>query len=81
MAVSVSTKQKDTFFQWMRGICICAVVLIHCKGAAETDSVAVQGYYIILRQLINFPVGVFYFMSGYFMRDSSVNRGGGIADG
>lgn len=58
-------KQKNGFWQIIRGICILAVILIHCPnaisyGAAETSA------WLVLRQVINFPVAIFFFMSGYF---------------
>lgn len=54
------------YWQNIRGICILAVVLIHSLGGFDYSA----GYnveFIILRQIINFAVATFVFMSGYFV--------------
>ena len=57
-------KQRDPYFQAIRGICMCAVILIHCQAQGHT---AMAEYYqIVLRQIINFAVATFIFMAGYF---------------
>lgn len=67
-------KQRDPYFQAIRGICICAVILIHCQATGHTTFA--EYYQIILRQTINFPVAVFVFMAGYFAYPFKM-RGGG----
>lgn len=59
-------KQKELYFQVVRGICICSVILIHCQ--AEGKTLIAEYYQIALRQIINFAVAVFVFMAGYFAR-------------
>lgn len=57
-------KEKDFFFQKIRGICIIAVVLIHATGNISNS----ETFILVLRQFINFPVAVFFFISGYFIK-------------
>lgn len=57
-------KQRDPYFQAIRGICMCVVILIHCR--AQGHSVAAEYYQIVLRQIINFAVATFVFMAGFF---------------
>ena len=58
---------KRIYWQLIRGICILAVVLIHALGGYNySDGTADTGF-LILRQLINFAVATFIFMSGYFV--------------
>lgn len=58
------TKQRDAYFQAIRGICMCAIILIHCQ--AYGNSVVAEYYQIVLRQIINFAVATFIFMAGFF---------------
>lgn len=71
--------QKSQYWQAIRGICILAVIAIHCpKGTEGIELYAWLG----IRQLINFPVALFIFMAGYFVKPEKVgalwlkNRGG-----
>lgn len=72
--------KKQQYWQMIRGICILAVMMIHCpQGTSGLD----QTVWLGIRQIINFPVAVFIFMAGYFVNLSKVNknwlkiRGGG----
>lgn len=58
-------KQKNDFWQIVRGVCILAVILIHCPSGGSYGSIETS-VWLILRQFINFPVAIFFFMSGYF---------------
>lgn len=51
--------------QSIRGICIIGVILIHVSVFNDTDSL--NNYWIIYRRIINFPVTIFFFISGYFI--------------
>ena len=69
--------KKNTYYQMIRGICICAVVLIHCP--VVEDGITYQNifefnsiYFIIFRNLINFPVPVFLFLAGYFTNTTHI---------
>lgn len=61
---------KRYFYQNVRALCIIAVILIHCPTGLEivkSDITSLDSiYYIIMRNIINFPVPVFMFLSGYF---------------
>lgn len=57
--------KRDTFFENLRGIAIITVVLIH---TIPVDTTAL----LILRQVFNFAVPMFLFLSGYFIRKDSV---------
>jgi surface polysaccharide O-acyltransferase-like enzyme len=63
-------KNKDVYWQYVRGICIICVVLIHCKSGIGYENNLTGAwnfdYWLILRQFINFPVAVFIFLAGYF---------------
>ncbi len=59
--------KKIDLWQVVRGICIICVVQIHClAGIGDVYSPVEQVYYLLVRNLINFPVPVFFFISGYF---------------
>lgn len=59
--------QKSGFWQEIRGICILAVVMIHCPNAASYAVGSIEfNIWLILRQCINSPVAIFIFLSGYF---------------
>ena len=71
---------KSRYWQAVRGVCILAVIMIHCPvGQNGLDQIV----WLALRQLINFPVAIFIFMAGYFIKpekvnaDYIINRGGG----
>ena len=72
------TDKKDLFFQGVRGLCIIAVVLIHCMTGVQFEQETVLNfnydYWIVFRQFINFPVAVFIFLSGYFVKPKEYNK-------
>lgn len=52
-----------------QGGTILAVILIHCYAGIDFPLNSVNGFsYFITRNLVNFPVDMFFFMSGFFMR-------------
>lgn len=58
--------KKSQYWQMVRGICILAVIMIHCpSGQNYTD--LDYTVWVVLRQFINFPVAMFIFLAGYFM--------------
>ena len=69
---------KSQYWQVVRGICILAVIAIHCPQGTDENLFTWLG----IRQLINFPVALFIFMAGYFVKPWKVditwlkNRGG-----
>ncbi|MBR6984302.1 MAG: acyltransferase [Ruminococcus sp.] len=51
------------------GGCILAVVYIHCKAGNDLSIDTFNGFtYFIIRNLANFPVDVFFFISGFFVK-------------
>lgn len=89
MDKTMTTKHyKSEYWQLVRGICILAVIMIHCPSGIEY-SVIGRNCWLILRQLINFPVAMFIFMAGYFLIIDKIreniciyllNRGGATAN-
>ena len=69
---------REQKWQIARGIAILAVVLIHCPNAisAEISSMDFKSW-LVLRQLINFPVALFFFMAGRF---TNIERYSGYPD-
>lgn len=61
------TKKKEDTWQAIRGICIIAVVLIHCKSYNLEGISVGNTFYLIYRNLISFPVAIFFFLSGHFV--------------
>lgn len=79
-------KERNYFWQSIRGLCILAVILIHCPSGSVYEFGSPQfDIWIVLRQFINFPVAIFIFLSGYFTNPDKctksykkyiLNRGG-----
>ena len=61
--------QKSQYWQVVRGICILAVIAIHCPQGTDGDLYTWLG----IRQFIDFPVALFIFMAGYFVKPEKVN--------
>ena len=57
--------KKNEYFQMIRGICIITVIIIHLLSYQENQSINI--FNIILRTITNFCVGIFIFLSGYFV--------------
>lgn len=72
MIVSEKTN-KLQYWQMIRGICILAVIMIHCPNAIglKTGDFSV---WLVLRQLINFPVALLVFMAGYFVNIDKIKK-------
>ena len=56
---------RNSFYQSIRGLCICLVVLIHLPLGQETGNTSFLS--LEVRQIINYPVALFFFLSGYFL--------------
>lgn len=76
--------KKDIYWQFIRGVFILAVIMIHCPNGLNYSSIE-QNCWLIFRQIINFPVALFIFMAGYFVNAEKIgenyytyliNRGG-----
>lgn len=61
-----SKKTKSQYWQMVRGICILAVIMIHCPSGQNYTELDYNAW-IVFRQFINFPVAMFIFLAGYFM--------------
>ena len=81
-----NSSTKNEYFQAVRGICICAVILIHCQNGLsfkfeEFPNNINYFYWIFSRQFLNFCVATFFFLSGYFVNKEKVlhtTNGGGV---
>lgn len=64
---------KNQFIQSIRGVCIICVVLIH---SLMQDSYTVYNneINIVIRTTINFAVGIFIFLAGYFIKINEVKK-------
>ena len=60
------TTKKSQYWQMVRGICILAVIMIHCPSGQNYTDLDYTAW-IVLRQFINFPVAMFIFLAGYFI--------------
>lgn len=58
-------KHRDLYWQFIRGICILAVILVHSLSINKEYNINIIN--ISIRQILNFAVPVFVFMSGYFI--------------
>ena len=63
--------KKIQFWQSIRGICILAVIMIHCP---QGENGLNQNTWLGIRQIINFPVALFIFMAGYFVNPLKVDK-------
>lgn len=74
----MKTKEKDNYFEFIRGICIICVMLIHCQNGIEYEDSEIYWfnyyYWLIFRQFINFPVAVFVFLTAYFTNITRVTQ-------
>ena len=60
-------KGKNEYWQCIRGLCILAVVMIHAPAAVDYELWSGEfTAWLLIRQIINFPVATFIFLSGFF---------------
>ena len=64
---------KDQYFQTIRGLCIVCVVVIHSL-LQDRLNIHNNEINIIIRTIINFAVGIFIFLSGYFIKDNDIRN-------
>lgn len=57
--------KKNNYFQLIRGICILMVIIIHTLYLTNISTYDYSN--IVIRKIVNFTVGVFIFISGYFL--------------
>lgn len=65
-------KGKNKYWQSVRGICILAVIAIHCPNAINFEGIE-QDVWLFLREIFNYPVAIFIFMDGYFTNIDKVS--------
>lgn len=56
------TQARDNYWSMLKGIAILAVLMIHIPLTSDTNSI------LATRQIINFPVAMFLFLSGFFVK-------------
>ena len=66
-------KEKNSYWQEVRGICIIAVVAIHILAEYQLRCKNIRLEWVLFRQLVNFAVPTFIFIAGYFTNISKVN--------
>jgi surface polysaccharide O-acyltransferase-like enzyme len=66
---------RDKYFDSWRGVCILAVIIIHCSASTGTFApYSVNWYFgLILRQILNFTVPVFLALAGFFAARKPIN--------
>lgn len=62
---------RDNYFSFMKGIAITAVLFIHTPFMSGEGMSA-----ICIRQLVNFAVAMFFFLSGFFIKDEHLDLKG-----
>lgn len=66
-------RERKSYWQEVRGICIIAVVAIHVLAEYKLRCKNIRLEWVLFRQLLNFAVPTFIFMAGYFTNVSKVN--------
>ena len=72
---SVIKKVRFHYWDTWKGICIIAVIAIHASSSTSffPENSFNWHFGFFLRQLINFPIAIFLFVSGYFAANYSFN--------
>lgn len=63
--------KRDNYYSFMKGIAIIAVLFIHTPFMGSDGAAA-----IACRQIFTFAVALFFFLSGYFVKDKSLDAKG-----
>ena len=63
---------KNQYLQMIRGVCIICVILIH--SISKEINIHNNELNIAIRTIINFAVGVFVFLSGYFVKPDEIKK-------
>lgn len=67
----MKANDRDYYFQTVRGICMLAVILIHCPTVAVGGDLFEnfeQTYNLFVRTLLAFPVAILFYLSGRFTK-------------
>lgn len=62
---------RDNYFSFMKGLAIIGVLFIHTPFMIGDGTAG-----IACRQLVTFAVAMFFFLSGYFVKDDRLNLKG-----
>lgn len=72
----MENRARNIYVQAIRGVAIFAVIWIHSRNYIKVDMTFDSLYYLFQRNLINFPVAVFFVLSGYFAPTNILSGGG-----
>ena len=64
-------KQESAYWYMIKGVCIIAVIIIHILSLKNWGDNRTEVY---IRQVLNFPVAVFVFLAGYFVKTEEVKE-------
>lgn len=69
-------RKQIEWIQYARAFCIIAVIFIHCKSAEEyrvlEGTNIVYWAWMLIRNFLDFPVGLFFVISGYLVNEKNV---------
>lgn len=66
---------RISYFDFLRGLAIILVVFIHCMGLCYTYS-NIDAFAIVVRNMMNVAVPLFFAISGYFLSAKEMKYGG-----
>lgn len=67
--------ERDAFWDAARGMAIIAVVWIHARDGASCVGLNFD-YWVVLRDIINFPVALFFFIAGFLVNTQKLSPAG-----
>lgn len=72
----MDNRKRDIYFDQLRGIAIVAVVLIHTTGTMSLFTKDNWNFQFLFgfRQILNFAVALFIFLSGYFLSQKNIKN-------
>ncbi len=76
MSLPVAKSKRDPYWDAVRGILIILVIWIHASSGVQFQFSATAwnfDYWVVARQLFNFPVAFFLFLAGYFVVQKHVS--------
>ena len=76
MPLPITKPKRDPYWDAVRGILIILVIWIHASSGVQFQFSAAAwnfDYWVVARQLFNFPVAFFLFLAGYFVVQKHVS--------
>lgn len=72
----MDNRKRDIYFDQLRGLAIIAVVLIHTTGTMSLFTKENWNFQFLFgfRQILNFAVALFIFLSGYFLSQKQIKN-------